>query len=92
VPPAWPALQAAWRGRQARLQLRRLRAAVVLQSVWRGRAARTLLAARRSAAIAIQAHWRRASQRMRYARAVAAVVKVLEQKVPSFVRGKPEGS
>ncbi|KAA6419435.1 MAG: abnormal spindle-like microcephaly-associated protein [Trebouxia sp. A1-2] len=76
--------QSIWRGHQARLLLRRVRAAVVLQTayrgaavrckaVWRGKQARKH-AARLRAAITVQATWRDRALRMHMARQQAAAL------------------
>lgn len=60
------ALQAAWRGRHARLQARRIRATIVLQAHIRGWAVRSALARQRRMAVCIQSAWRGALARRQY--------------------------
>jgi IQ calmodulin-binding motif len=68
------ALQTAWRARQARKQLRELRAAVVVQRHVRGAQARRRLAQLARAALAVQATWRRFRQEREYRRLRSAAL------------------
>lgn len=68
--------QAHWRGREARRQAQRLRAAITLQRLWRGVSARRQLADQQDAATVLQAAWRGTLRRRAFLRARAAAVQV----------------